>query len=365
MKKILLLICLLFITVLTSYSSEAIVLPSVLGKVLSVNYIEGDNDLLQNQQLVEIKVLNGELRGQTISLNNVLTGNPYYDLTLKKGTKVVLHVEQGDDGLEFSIQDILRVNILRFLGLLFCGLLIYVGRKKGVCSLISILITIFLVIKVLSPMILLGINPILVTISISLISTAITMFLVGGFNKKSTAAIIGCTLSLIFAATLSLITVKLASLSGFSDENSLFLYSIHPELDFIAITVSTMIIATMGAVMDVSMSIASTINEIHSIDNSKTAKELFKSGMNVGKDIIGTMANTLILVYLGTSLPLILLLSNIDMQKFINLNQVVAEISSALIGSCALILCVPITALISAILIKKDNDIEVDLCEGL
>jgi len=109
----------------------------------------------------------------------------------------------------------------------------------------------------------------------------------------------------------------------------------------------------MGAVMDVAMSIASTINEIYAIDHTKTVKELFISGMNVGKDIIGTMANTLILVYLGASLPLLLLATNIDLQKFINLNQVVTEIASALIGSSAIVICVPITALIASELIKN------------
>ena len=133
----------------------------------------------------------------------------------------------------------------------------------------------------------------------------------------------------------------------------LFLYSSHPELNFVGITISIMILATLGAVMDVSMSIASTINEIYETDNSKSVKELIISGMNVGRDIIGTMANTLILVYLGGSLPLILLSENIDIQKFINLNQVVTETASALIGSIAIVICVPFTAIAASILIHK------------
>ena len=103
-----------------------------------------------------------------------------------------------------------------------------------------------------------------------------------------------------------------------------------------------------------------------------TTKDLFLSGMNVGKDIIGTMANTLILVYLGSSLPLVLLSQNIDLQKFFNLNQVVTEICSAMIGSIALVACVPITAIVSAhlvrvnkneiddIMIKNDSEIDED-----
>ena len=103
--------------------------------------------------------------------------------------------------------------------------------------------------------------------------------------------------------------------------------------------------------MDVAMSIASTINEIYLTDKTKSVKDLFVSGMNVGRDIIGTMANTLILVYMGGSLTLVLLSGNIDIQKFINLNQVVTEIASALIGSIAIVICVPFTALVSSMLI--------------
>jgi len=101
------------------------------------------------------------------------------------------------------------------------------------------------------------------------------------------------------------------------------------------------------------MSISSTINELFSSNQDMKIKDLFFSGMNVGKDIIGMMSNTLILAYLGGSLALILLSNSIDLQKFFNLNQVAVEISSALIGSIGIVLCVPLTAIISAFLIKK------------
>ena len=108
--------------------------------------------------------------------------------------------------------------------------------------------------------------------------------------------------------------------------------------------------------MDTAVSIASTVNEIFETDKSLSVKQLFKSGMNVGRDIIGTMSNTLILVYLGSSLTLVLLSSNIDMNKFFNLNQVATEILSALIGSTAILFCVPVTAISAAYLIKKQKE---------
>lgn len=353
MKKILSILILFLLTITSVFAENNDVLPSQLGIVKSVEYIDVENEVSDVKQLAEVELIKGEFKGKKLLLDNILTGNPYYDIKLKKGMRVLLHVENIEDELIFSIEDVQRSPVLSILSLIFCSLLIIVGQKKGVNSLISIALTCVLIINFLSPMILAGFSPIIATILICLFSTAITMYLVGGFNRKSSSATIGCVLSLIFAAVLSLLTVKIASLTGFANEHSMFLYSAHPELNFVSITVSTMILATMGAVMDVAMSIASTINEIYSIDNSKTVKELFFSGMNVGRDIIGTMANTLILVYLGSSLPLLLLASNIDFQKFINLNQVVTEISSALIGSSAIVICVPITAFIASELIKN------------
>lgn len=355
MKKFIIIIITILITFLQVNAEEnSLILPAQTGVVKSIEYADfNEGDIIQTKQIAKIELLSGDSKGETITVDNMLTGNPYYDINLKNGTKVILHVEQDDAGFIYSIQDIKRSNILLWLAGLFCALLIYVGKRKGLYSLVSIALTCALIYWGLSPMILFGINPVFATILICLLSTAVTMYLVGGFNRKSTAATAGCILSLIAAGILSFLTVKFANLTGLADENSLFLYSAHPEFDFVSITISMMILATLGAVMDVGMSIASTINEIFTVDNTKTVKELFISGMNVGRDIIGTMANTLILVYIGSAIPLLLLASNIDFQKFINLNQVVTEISSALIGSCAIVICVPITAFVASELVRK------------
>lgn len=362
MKYLLLILSMLFLPVM---ADEAKILPSQTGIVENVQYVDlNDDTVSQTKQTIQVRLLTGEFKGETVELDNMLTGNPYYDIKLKKNAKVILHAEDNGEGVEFSIEDIKRSGNLGWLSLLFCGLLIYVGRKKGFYSLISIGLTVLLITHALSPLILIGINPVLATILICVASTAATMYLVGGFNAKSTSAVIGAMLSLLFAGLLSYITMFTAHLTGFTEENSMFLYTAHPELDFIGITISTMILATLGAVMDVAMSIASTINEIYITDNTKTVKDLFISGMNVGRDIIGTMANTLILVYLGGSLPLLLLAGNIDLQKFINLNQVVTETASALIGSIAIVICVPFTAVAASQMIKhfsaKNEDINLD-----
>lgn len=333
------------------------VLPSEVGRVESVETfgdisLSPSGELKQVKQSVDVKILTGPHKGEKVIIDNMLMGNPAYDINLKKGDKVILHVEQTEGGVNFFIADKQRVNVLYLLTGLFFALLLIIGRKKGLFSLISILVTLGLIFWGLTPLILSGFNPILATVLICVSASIIAIYLVGGFNPKSSAAILGTVLSLIIAGALSILSIKFANLTGFSSEESMFLFSAHPNLNFVGILASAMIIGSLGAVMDIGMSISSTVNELFCSNPEMGVNELFVCGMNVGKDIIGMMANTLILAYLGSALALVLLSSNIDLQKFFNLNQVATEISSALVGSIAIVLCVPITAIISAYLIR-------------
>jgi uncharacterized membrane protein len=334
------------------------VLPSQTGIVTAIKYVDTDNPDTTKQE-VTVKVTSGEFKGTERIIDNMLTGNPAYDIVLKKGNKVILHVEpvsefvNTPDDVDYFIADIKRDNAILLFGGIFAALLLLIGRKKGLTSIISIIATVGLIFFVLLPMILNGFCPIASSVLTGILSTIITIYFVGGFNSKSSSAIIGTSVSLMFAGALSLLAIYLAHLTGFAGEENMFLYSARPDLNFTGILSASIIIAALGALMDTSVSIASTINEIHETDETLGVKDLFKSGMNVGRDIIGTMSNTLILVYLGSSLPLVLLSSNIDLNKFFNLNQVATEILSATIGSIAILACVPITAIVASILIKR------------
>lgn len=365
MKKIFLFVMLLFGLISPCLALETPDLPSEVGKVEKVTY-EDVADGLQNEnnvkQKVQIKVLTGKFKGTVQTLDNMLTGNPAYDISLNKGDKVVLHLEAKNtevnsvDDVDFFIADVKRDYSLEAFAALFMILLVIIGRKKGVFSLVSIIATISLMFFVLVPLILHGVNPVVSAVVVGILSTIITIYLVGGFNSKSSAAIIGTGLSLIFAGGMSLAAIWMARLTGFAGEESMFLYSTRPDLSFKGILAASMIIAALGALMDTGVSIASSVNEIYETDKKLTVNQLFKSGMNIGKDIIGTMSNTLILVYLGSALPLVLLSNNIDLQKFFNLNQVSTEILSALIGSISILACVPLTAIIAAYLIKRQKE---------
>lgn len=365
MKKFFLFVMLLFGLISPCLALETPDLPSEVGKVEKVTY-EDVADGLQNEnnvkQKVQVKVLTGQFKGTVQTLDNMLTGNPAYDISLNKGDKVVLHLDAKNtevnsvDDVDFFIADVKRDYSLEAFAALFMILLVIIGRKKGVFSLVSIIATISLMFFVLVPLILHGVNPVVSAVVVGILSTIITIYLVGGFNSKSSAAIIGTGLSLIFAGGMSLAAIWMARLTGFAGEESMFLYSTRPDLSFKGILAASMIIAALGALMDTGVSIASSVNEIYETDKKLTVNQLFKSGMNIGKDIIGTMSNTLILVYLGSALPLVLLSNNIDLQKFFNLNQVATEILSALIGSISILACVPLTAIIAAYLIKHQKE---------
>lgn len=364
MKKLLLILFLIIGICLPAHADDKTILKSETGIVENVKYEDAES-INQGEQTtkqeVTVRVLTGNFKGSERIIDNMLTGNPAYDIPLSKGDKVILHMEPvsetvtGPEDVDIFIADIQRnTQIYIFTGI-FCILLLIIGRKKGLTSIISILSTIALIFFMLMPMILNGFCPIASAVLTGILSTFITIYLVGGFNSKSSAAIIGTSISLIFAGALSMLAIYFAHLTGFAGEENMFLYTARPDLSFTGILSASMIIATLGALMDTAVSIASTVNEIYETDKSLTVRQLFKSGMNVGRDIIGTMSNTLILVYLGSSLPLVLLSSNIDMNKFFNLNQVATEILSAIIGSIAILACVPITAIISAILIKRQD----------
>ena len=197
-----------------------------------------------------------------------------------------------------------------------------------------------------------------VTIATALISTLVTMFAVGGINIKSISATIGTIGGLCAAGLLSMLIIKLAPLTGLTDQESIILWTTRPDLDFTGLLTAAMIIGSLGAIMDVGISIASSIAEIKETNPSLSPKQLMKSGLNVGTDVIGAMSNTLILAYIGGAFPLILLAANVPLVKFINLNSISSEITAALAGSIGIVLCVPITAAVSGYLIGRNINLK-------
>lgn len=350
----------------TSVSSPKEDIDYETGKVVKV-ISESQNKVLESSmggkqtiQIVKIRIVSGKNKGKIIVTENQLTSNPAYDIKVAPGDRVVLDVEKpSSKNPEIFIADKERLPALMILGGLFLLLLLITGGYKGLKSIICLGVTAFLVIFVMVPAILNDYPILPVTIGICVLSTFVTIFTVGGVNLKSLSAVLGTAGGVIVSGLMAGLVIKIAPLSGLWDQEAIILWSSRPDLNFSSLLMASMIVGSLGAIMDVGISIASSISEMKDINSSMCTKKLITSGMNVGKDIMGAMSNTLILAYIGSSFPLLLLATNAPIVKFLNLNSIAVEITAALAGSIGIILCVPMTAIISGYLIGGNLNLNI------
>ena len=328
-----------------------------------VEYSGGEVTL--NLQHVEVKVLEGPYRDQTLKAEYQLNQGmdiKYNIKALKSGDEVFVYIQEDEAGSvqQVYITEIVREKYLYFLVALFVVILLLVGRTKGLKALISLIITIFAVIKVLLPAILAGYDPILVSIGICVVVICISLLIISGYNKKTLAAFLGTTGGVLFAGIIAILIGTAAKLSGLGDEESqMLMYIPHNVVfDFKGILFSGIIIGTMGATMDVGMSIASAMHEIHENSPEISKLALIRSGMNIGRDTMATMANTLILAYAGGSLQLMLLLLayQTPASEFMNWDMIVSEILRAVCGSLGIIISIPVTAITAGIIYKQSHN---------
>ena len=251
-----------------------------------------------------------------------------------------------------------RSNMIYLLIAVFILSVVVIGGFKGVKSLVSLIFTLICCVYLMVPLMLRGVNPILSGILMSILSITITLVLVSGFNKKTLTAILGTVSGVIIAGLIAYIFGSLTNLSGLnmSEAESLAYIAEDTGLKIKGIMFTGILVATLGAVMDIAMSIASSIFEIHKVNDKISFNELFKSAMNIGKDTIGTMTNTLILAFAGGSLSILILVfsANMPFNKLINLDLLGIEIIQGLSGSIGIVLAVPITAFIGCYLCKNE-----------
>jgi len=312
-------------------------------------------------QVLKVKITSGPFRGEIIEVSNSSDTSSAYNITIKKGQGIFFKPEFNDNGdiSEAYVTELVRDNYLIIITSLFIVVLILIGRFKGFKAAIALALTISAVFFIIIPLILKGINPVFISVITGIAITFITLLIISGINKKSFAAIIGTSLGILIAGILALVFGSLASLTGFSSEEAVMLMYIPQEIDFNfkGLLFAGIILASLGAVMDIGMSISSSMFEVAKTDPSISKKSLISAGMNIGRDIIGTMSNTLILVYVGSSLPLILLFMayKIPFIDIINKDMIATEIIQALSGSIGLILAIPITVFVSANFYKLEN----------
>lgn len=326
-----------------------------LGKVLKVisdfeEELPGGNK--QRAQQLLIKILSGSDKGKKRAVTNIIPDNPSFAIIGEKDKKYLISkTENLESGIEeYFVVDYYREPFVWALAVLFLIVLIIIGGVKGIRTIISLLATIAFIAFLLIPSIEGGINPLLAAVIVSFLATALTMLLVAGVNAKSLASTLGTVIGVCLSGLIATFVIKYAPLSGVASTEAMILWGNQLyKINFKGLLASGMIISCLGAVMDVAISISSSIQEIKTANPNYTIKNLFTSGMNVGKDIMGTMTNTLVLAYTGMALPLLLLISHEkNPTKFLNLELVVSELTAAISGSIGLIIAVPATAIIMA-----------------
>ena len=309
-------------------------------------------------QRVLASITSGEWKGQICELNNA---NTYQMGALcVPGTKIIALVRSDAGGnLAGSVYNYDRSGMVYILLALFGLTMILIGGKKGLASLYALVLTFVSVICVYIPLLYIGTNGILAAILTAVIILSASIYILNGWSGKTLCAIIGTTMGVAISGILAMVIGSMSHLSGYNiDEVESLLYiASNTKLDIANILYAGILISSLGAVMDVSVSIVAAMQEIHQKAPKLSAKELFASGMRVGHDMMGTMSNTLILAYTGSATSVLLTVYSYGMPylQIMGYNSIIIEILCGLCGTIGVILTVPLQVTISAIALKHKN----------
>lgn len=327
-------------------------------EIVEDNVTESGNAV--GQQTVKLKLLSGSHKGEEVTATS--SSSYLFGAQCKAGMKVVAIVNESDGELVVSVYSQDRGWVIWLMAGIFAAIVILIGGKKGIASILGLAFTMACIFFLFLPMIYQGVSPILAAVFIVALTTIVTMCFVDGITRKSTSAMIGTIMGVVVAGAFAWIFGKVAGISGYnvSDVENLVYVEEMTDIRVGELLFAGILIAALGAVMDVGMSIASTLNELHETTPALTTKELFRSGMNVGKDMMGTMSNTLILAFTGGSINTLVFIYayQYQYQQIINMYSVGIEVMQGLSASMGVVLTVPVTSFVAAwMLAKKKCDV--------
>ncbi|MDA1061059.1 MAG: YibE/F family protein [bacterium] len=304
-------------------------------------------------QTLEIRILDGPFADETRVFENDEVYSAYKRV-FEVGDHVIV-VLDSDRDISY-VSDYKRTSQLLVLFALFILVALLVTGWQGFGALIGMGLSFVIIFKLILPLILEGHSPVLVTILGASLIIPITFYSSHGFSRKTFIAAFSTLLTLVVAGLLAAFFADYAHLSGLASEEVNFLkLGTASNLDFQGLILSGILISILGILDDITISQASIVQQLKLTKKNIKFPELFSRAMIVGKDHIASLVNTLILVYTGASLPLLLLFLDFgtDFQSVVNLEFMAEEIVRTLIGSIALILAVPITTLIAAFVSTK------------
>lgn len=309
------------------------------------------------EQKVRVKMLTGARKGEELDITS--SSGYLFGAACKVGMKVIVMQSVAGETTIASVYSQDREWVIYIFALLYLLALCVIGGKQGIKGCLGLIFTFFCVIFVYLPLVYLRFSPFWAAVFICFLTTLVTMYLIGGPTKKTCAATLGTLAGVVLAGLSAWCFSKASGISGYnvSDIETLMTLWNTNRIQVGGLLFSGLLISCLGAVMDVAMSISSAIDEIYKQSNSLTRKELFKAGMRVGRDMMGTDSNTLILAFAGSSVSTLLLDYAYDLpyQQIINSNNIGIAIMQGLAGSFGIVLSVPLTVLICTVLFHKNE----------
>lgn len=322
-------------------------------KILQDNLEE--NGTRVGEQKVRVRMLTGVRKGEELDITS--SSGYLFGAACKPGMKVIVMQSVAGDSTVSSVYTQDREGVIYIFALIYLLVLCLIGGKQGIKGCLGLVFTFFCVIFVYLPLVYLKYSPFWTAVFVCFITTLVTMYLIGGPTQKNCAATLGTLVGVILAGVSAWCFSKASGISGYnvSDIETLMTLWNTNRIQVGGLLFSGLLISCLGAVMDVAMSISSAIDEIYRQNLSLSRKELFKAGLRVGRDMMGTDSNTLILAFAGSSVSTLLLdySYNLPYQQIINSNNIGIAIMQGLAGSFGIVLSVPFTVLICTILFHK------------
>ncbi len=326
------------------------------GRVLEkiATYETPDSDEVRYVDTYNVEIREGIDRGSTIPIEFPVYREDAFNIPLKSGNSVVLYTEIGEEGDNiYYIADIDKRGGLLALGALFLGLIFILGRLKGIRAAAALVVTIIATFFFFIPGVIEGYSPIGLSVITALFASLVTIYFMTGISTKGHIAVLGSIGGVACAGVISYFFVYKLGLTGYTDTDSLNYASFLKGIKVKELISAGVILGSMGAVMDVAMSISSALHEVEGVNGELTSKRIFSSGMNIGRDIIGTMVNTLVLAYVGSSLFTIMLLimqkSEFPLIRILNFEFMAVEILRSVCGSLGILVTVPLTSYLAGV----------------
>lgn len=306
-------------------------------------------------QMLKVQLTSGEYKGEIVNATSA-EGN-LFGAVCKKGDSVVVHMSVSGDSKNVSVYSKDRiVAVAAFVGI-FLLLICVIGGKNGVKSVIGLVFTFVAIFMIYIPLIYRGFSPFWAAVIITIITTIVTMYLISGIAVKTLCAILGTVIGVLLAGLSAWLFGRVADIDGYNVSNieALAYVGQITNIQIGGLLFSGILIASLGAVMDVAMSVSSAISEIHDKAPQLGCLELFKSGMNVGRDMMGTMSNTLILAFVGSAVSELVInyAYNLPFRQIINSYNIGIEIMQGVSGSIGVILTVPAVAVVTAWMLTR------------